>query len=134
MAFFRRGDGRQEQSAEQFFRARAEKCQRLFQEAIEIARRLLIVDASTSPLLHLPVYDCVTDTFELRCAHPDFEDSILYNDYDFSKVEDWLRRCFSEHGDPELHAFVDGGDHIVILFNQTAEPVKPEKRGQSVNP
>jgi len=122
MSWFRKGDNKLKQVAEQFFQARAKKCQQLLQEAIGTVKRLPIVDPSTTPLLNLPVYDCATDFFELPCAHPDFEDKILHNDYGFNEVEDWLHRCFSEFSDPELHAFVFCRDHFVILFNQTAVP------------
>lgn len=122
MSWFRKGVDKQNEVKELLFQARAQNCQQLLREATETVKRLPILDPSTTTLLHLPVYDCATDVFELPCAHPDFEDEILHNNYGFNKVEDWLNRCFSEFGDPELHAFVFCGDHFVILFNQTPEP------------
>jgi hypothetical protein len=122
MGWFNKSDDKQKQFAEQFFRARAEKCRQILRESTASVRRLPVLDAMTTPLLHLPVYDCATDVFELPCAHPEFEDTILFGDYGFEKVEEWLHRCSSENADPELHAFIDCGDHVVILFNQTSEP------------
>src|SRR5262249_41283439 len=62
-----------EKVLEEMGRERADKKSRRQAQWLPIIDRMPIVDAATSPLLHKPIYDCVSDDFELPCGHPSYE-------------------------------------------------------------
>ena len=107
---------------------------RLFQEADELAAKLAdewtarakempIQDPDSSDLLHMPVYDCATDLYELPCAAPRKQLSTpeLPDIFRGWADEETRHRTGVMIG-PRAHALIDGRDFVDLLYNQTHEP------------
>lgn len=91
---------------------------------LSVLDRLPIVDPTKSELLHSPIYDCVSDEFELPCLHPTYgshcnsvQGGMLIGFVPNSEVRQTLIN-FSDKGD-EVVAFIDAGDHAYLIWTNT---------------
>jgi hypothetical protein len=105
---------------EEMDRERAAKKSRQEAQWHPIIDRMPIVDAATSPLIHRPVYDCVSDEFELPCGHPSYQlhnrsvhVGMVFGFIPTSEVREMIVN-FSDWSGPVC--VVNGGDHIYLLY------------------
>lgn len=108
----------------QFENANKERESRHKREWLSVVNRLPIVDSATSMLLHAPIYDCVSDEFELPCLHRCYESrdnavssGMLVGFVSTATVHETLAH-FSDRDD-EVVAFVDVGDHAYLIHTDT---------------
>lgn len=96
-----------------------------------IFESLPVLDATTCPYIHLPIYDCSDDLFQLPCAHHTyssrfFDHGIGFQDGEY--IREWLLNfsISTSQGIPdnEGRAFVSGGDHF-YLFESTGSIREP---------
>ncbi len=91
---------------------------------LPIMERLPVVDRETTPRLHSPIYDCVSDEYELPCAHASYrlDYKSIHIGMPFGPVtKDELRQTLSNFSDrtDNLVAFVDAGDCAYLLYTDT---------------
>jgi hypothetical protein len=91
---------------------------------LPIMERLPVVDRETTPRLHSPLYDCVSDEYELPCAHASYrlEYQRVHSGMPFGPVsKDELRETLSNFSDrtDNVVAFVDAGDCAYLLYTET---------------
>jgi hypothetical protein len=93
---------------------------------LPIIEGLPVVDRASAPGLHRPVYDCVSDEYELPCAHSSYEsESLSYHmGMPFGPVtKDALRQTlagFSDRTD-NMVALVNAGDCAYLIYTDTIQ-------------
>lgn len=112
-----------EKDARRLFRESDELAAKLADEWAGRAKIMPVSDPDSSDLLHLPVYDCATDLFELPCEsrRDELATQGLAGLFRSWADEEARHRTGAVIG-RRAQAVVDGGDFIDLLYAQTLEP------------
>ena len=89
-------------------------------QRIAILRRIRVVDRMCAEPLHTPVYDCVSDRFELPCAHQNFEFDIYSDGVGPISAQELEERYGNTKYSPiESETLVDCGESVVFIKTDT---------------